>query len=456
MKIQSLRWRLVRDLVVLQVAVSLLVLCGLLILSWSLDKLRDESGDRSAAILVAALGHGPDGLSLEPTEDVRWLQSEATDLWFVARDDRGGELKHGHVPPRYLSLIDSTSGFGAASLDFPVVEDGRQAVRLRRWQTADGAINLVVSTGAPLRVHDVFRGTLLAFLILIAPMALFTSLAFVVAVPWVVKRGLRGLQLMGKRAERISMTQRSERLPLDSAPSEVRPLVEAVNRAFDRLNQGYLQQERFLADAAHELRTPIATLQVNIEALPEGPGRAALLRSVIRLGTLAEQLLDLQRLVRPTASRESFDLKPLCERVAADLAPLAIQSDCNLSVEARPLIVTGDETSIERALSNLIQNAIEHGGPGCDINVALVHPACIEVSDSGPGIPEAERDRVVEPFHRLKPRSRGAGLGLHLVAEVARLHGGRMTVGRSSAGGALIRLFLSDQGETPAVDASAG
>jgi signal transduction histidine kinase len=309
---------------------------------------------------------------------------------------------------------------------------------------ATGPVNVVAQTGAPLTVKTTLKGTGLVFLFLVAPMALVTCLGVILATPFVVKRGLKGVVATAEHAESIDVHERTTRLPLANVASEIRPLVNAVNRAFDRLNEGYDRQERFLADAAHELRTPITTLQIHLERLPHDPLKVKLRQASARLATLAEQLLDLQRLDRIASHDAQVDLKPLCERVAADIAPLAIMNRCTLSVDApRALLVRGDAPSLERALTNLIQNAIEHGGQGCDIQVRLWEPSGFEVLDSGPGIPEADRERVVAPFHRLVPRGRGAGLGLHLVAEVARLHGGQLTIGSSESGGARMRLELN-------------
>lgn len=444
-KARSLRWRLVRQLIALQLAVSVLVLAVLLAVVWGFDRFVDGNGDRSTAMLAPALHHASDGtLALADTPAARLLRA-APGWWFVAVDAGGRELRHGDVPPRYAALVRTLHGVDRVLLDL-ATENADPRARFERLQTAAGPVDVIVKTGAPLRPQDMLRGAGLAYLVFFAPMALFTSIGFILAVPWVVNRGLRGLRSTAARAEGIDVAQRTTRLPLDPVPAEVRPLVQAINDAFDRLNHGYDRQERFLADAAHELRTPITTLRLQVEGMADGDDpdtRDALLRSTSRLATMAEQLLDLQRLDRGTPPAGTVDLKALCERVVADLAPLAIAQGCGLGVEApAALHARGDAPALERALANLIQNAIEHGGAGCRIEVAVQAPAVIEVSDSGPGIPEAERDRVVEPFHRLVPRGRGAGLGLHLVAEVARLHGGQLRIGGSALGGAGLRLEL--------------
>jgi signal transduction histidine kinase len=446
MKTPTLRWRLVRQLIVLQLVVSLSALAVLLTALWAFDSFVDNEGDRSTALLARVLQRGPDGgLTLVDGPESTWLRG-APGWWFIATDG-AHVLRHGTVPERYAQLVVSLDGSDRSSLDLAETT-GRPSARFERLQIAGGQVNVIVRTGMPLMPGDMLRGAFLAYLILLAPMVLFASLGFIVAVPWVMKRGLRGVVVTAERAEGIDIGRRTTRLPLDEVPSEVLPLVRSINHALDRLNEGYDRQERFLADAAHELRTPIATVRLEAEALPDSDDKVRLLRSTQRLATLAEHLLDLQRLSLGAGRKERVELRALCERVVADLAPLAIASGCRLGMTAAEhQFVCGDRLALERALSNLIQNAIDHGGAGCDIHVVLHEGSNIEVCDSGPGIPEGERERVTEAFHRLASSGRGAGLGLHLVNAIARVHGGQLLVGASALGGASLRLSLPPTGE---------
>ena len=445
MTLSSLRWQLIWSLILLQVVVGSLVLGGFIGLAWVLGRVVDETGQETVAVIQRAAARDAGGkLVMEQTAELKRLAEADASFWFIARDPAGNEVRHGEVPPRYDTLMNSFDGLSRMSIE-PANDNTQPKARFERMDTAAGPLDVMARTGAPLTMKNTLKGTGLVFLFLVAPMALVTCLGVILATPFVVKRGLKGVVATAGHAESIDVHERTTRLPLANVASEIRPLVNAVNRAFDRLNEGYDRQERFLADAAHELRTPITTLQIHIEGLPGDAPKVKLMQASARLATLAEQLLDLQRLDRIVLhDHEPVDLKALCERVAGDIAPLAILNRCTLSVDApRPLWVRGDAPSLERALTNLIQNAIEHGGQGCDIEVRLWEPSGFEVLDSGPGIPEADRERVVAPFHRLVPRGRGAGLGLHLVAEVARLHGGQLTIGSSESAGAKMRLELN-------------
>ncbi len=221
-------------------------------------------------------------------------------------------------------------------------------------------------------------------------------------------------------------------------PSEILPLVRAVNEVLQRLDEQYERQRRFIASAAHELRTPIAILRIKVDAANE-PATRRLGNDVARLANLAEQLLDLQGL---DAARhdEVINLASLVRRVAGDLAPLLIASDRTIEViieEARP--TRGDIGAIERVVTNLVQNAIEHGGRHVTIRVL---GSVFEVEDDGPGIPPDERERVFEPFHRLRPRSTGTGLGLNLVQQVIERHRGHVSILGDPGGGTIVRVEL--------------
>src|SRR5215475_11479199 len=188
-------------------------------------------------------------------------------------------------------------------------------------------------------------------------------------------------------------------------PLEVAPLVTAVNEALARLDEGYSRHKRFVADAAHELRTPIAILNTRLEALPSGPDRTRLIEDIARLATLAEQLLDIQRLDRCEHPLAPVDLVTVAQGVAADLAPLAIAAGYELSLDsAAPCVETlGDRAALERALTNLVQNAIQHGPRRGTISIDIGRPATIEVTDDGAGIPMDQRELIFEPFYRLAP-----------------------------------------------------
>jgi signal transduction histidine kinase len=155
-------------------------------------------------------------------------------------------------------------------------------------------------------------------------------------------------------------------------------------------------------------------------------------------------LLDIQRLDRCGHPFARIDLVAIAQSAAADLAPLAIAAGYELGLDApaTPIETIGDAAALERALTNLVQNAIQHGPRRGTIGICVSRPASIEVTDEGAGIPLDQREQIFEPFYRLTPLDRGAGLGLNMVREIVLLHGGHVSVEDGPDGGACFRISL--------------
>lgn len=309
---------------------------------------------------------------------------------------------------------------------------------------AGGDVRIVTGPGGDVPLTRLVWSALLTFGTIILPSLVPMIIATLVATPIVVRAALRGLGRVVDEAQRIDVGQRGARLTLQHVPAEVGPLVTAVNDALSRLDEGYERQQRFLAAAAHELRTPVAILHTRLESLPPSPEHTRLLEDVARLSTLADQLLDLQRLDRHLDLTDRVDLVDVGRRVAADLAPLAIAAGYEMAFDASddPTIVMGDRASLERALINLVQNAIEHGGRRGVITISVSAAGTMEVADEGDGIAPEDRERIFEPFYRRHTRARGAGLGLNLVREVVRLHHGEVALVDGPQRGARFRITL--------------
>lgn len=441
----SLRWRLVRRLVALQVALLAALLLTLLGVSWWRgDALTLETEDRVLEVLGDALVRRPDGgLALRSTEALAALRDDVPGLWFAIHDLDGHWLSEGEVPPEFARIGHALDAVGQARLGWNLGDPARPAARIKRMDTAAGTVQIMTGPGGEPSARQLAKVALLTLATFGLPAAGLMALATLLATPLVVRRAMRGLDRAAADAARIDVDRRGVRLPAEQVPAEAAPLVDAVNAALARLDEGYARRQRFLLDAAHELRTPIAILQARLDGLPDGTARAQLLEDVARLATLAEQMLDVQRLRQQDAAFVPVDLGALARRVAADLAPLAIAAGYALSLEdasAAPLFVDGDRAALERALANLVQNAIQHGGRRGTIALRVLAPRSVEVADQGEGIPSADRERIFEPFHRLRPRSSGAGLGLHLVHEIVQRHGARIAVRDEPGGGACFRI----------------
>lgn len=368
---------------------------------------------------------------VEVTPDLAKLREESPDLWFAARLSDGSVVAFGQVPAEYAPLVPHLEKLSSADMRGQFEPFTLSA--LVRQESGPAGDMKIIAHG---RVQPFTALITIASNLIATAIFLALALVSVVATPMIVKRALAGVIKTAEEAKRIDAGRRGIRLSEDKVPREIGPLVRAVNEALDRLDEGYDRQHRFIASAAHELRTPIAILRMKIDAATD-KGLRSLLPDVSRLATLSEQLLDLHRLDNGVPS-DRIDLVALARSVAADLAPVLIASGKAVEVIVeQPGMIVGNTGSIERALTNLIQNAVEHGG---DQVIVRVNGASLEVEDNGLGIPGEEHERVLEPFHRLRPRSSGTGLGLNLVKQVVDHHGGRITIADAPSGGAIVRL----------------
>ncbi|MCW2860980.1 MAG: two-component sensor histidine kinase [Actinoallomurus sp.] len=257
------------------------------------------------------------------------------------------------------------------------------------------------------------------------------------AAGWLVIGGaLRPITELRRGAEEITGTARSRRLPVPEAHDEVHDLAATLNDMLGRLEQAETRQRALVSDTAHELRSPLASIRTQLEVALDHPDRqhwpetaTGVLADTLRLARLADDLLVLARLderdTRP-AVREPVDLDALIrtagERHPAPRVPVDVRGRA-------PVTVRGDAAGLTRMLDNLIDNATRHAATGVRVRLARAGSwAEVSVIDDGPGIPEADRERVFARFTRLdEGRSRdegGAGLGLAIVRETARAHGG--------------------------------
>lgn len=256
-----------------------------------------------------------------------------------------------------------------------------------------------------------------------------------------VGAGLRPLQQL-KQEVRQRAANRLEPVVMEGVPEEVAPLAQALNDLFARLQFAFEGERRFTADAAHELRTPLAALriqtQVAMRSTDEAERQHALenvLRGTDRATRLVEQLLTLAR-VDPeaaTAGHKPLELRALAASVMADLEPLAHAKQIELVLEEKLAhaadLVQGDEAQLGLLLRNLIDNAIRYTPMGGRVMVTINNSdgVSLEVRDTGPGIPEEQREQVQQRFYRVPGSGEdGSGLGLSIVRRIAELHGARL------------------------------
>jgi signal transduction histidine kinase len=260
-------------------------------------------------------------------------------------------------------------------------------------------------------------------------------------VTWTVRRGLHPLRKASAHAEQIAPASTGIRLPSNDLPDEITPLVLAVNQAFDRLEKGFAVQRQFTARAAHELRTPLSILTAGLEGVPRTPEITRLLSDAGRMNRLVEQLLRVARLdALPLDVSRDVDLRRIAADTVAYLAPWAVAQEHSLAFDGpqEAVRIRGNPEAIGDAIRNLIENAVFYSPPHTDVAVSVTRDGTVSIEDRGAGIPIVDREHVFERFWRgrqVGSAAHGAGLGLTIVAEIARAHGATIEIGSPSAGG---------------------
>jgi signal transduction histidine kinase len=286
---------------------------------------------------------------------------------------------------------------------------------------------------------------------------------------WLVRRELRPLADMGTTAGAIAAGDLSRRVPEQDPRTEIGQLGVALNAMLAQIEQAFAERKesedrlrRFLADASHELRTPLTSIRGYAELFRRGAESRSqdLSKSMrriedesARMGVMVEDLLLLARLDqdRPL-EREPVDLAALASDAVQDARPLAV--DREIAIEAsQPVVIQGDEARLRQVAANLLTNAIIHTPPGTPVAVRVRvdgDRALMEVADRGPGLSPEVAERAFEPFYRFDPsRDRntgGAGLGLAIVAAIAKAHGGTVEASPTPGGGATFRVWIPRDG----------
>ncbi|MFJ5207768.1 sensor histidine kinase [Streptomyces nigra] len=354
-------------------------------------------------------------------------------------DDVNGSDGPDDDDPAPRGEVDSDTDFstGTATIDGTTADYRFAAVEVEFEDRG----KFTVYAGAPLAAERSAVGTATTAMLIGFPLLL----AVVAGATWLVTR--RALSpVEGIRREMAAITASEDlarRVPVPATHDEVARLALTTNETLAALESSVERQRRFVADASHELRSPIASLRTQLEvgaAHPELLDLDGAVTDTVRLQTLAADLLLLARLdagERPGDAR--FDLGALAREHAEGRAGVTVTAD--------EVPVAGSRAQVGRVLTNLLDNARRHARSAVTVGVrAEGEWAVVAVADDGDGVPEADRERIFERFVRLdEARSRddgGAGLGLAIARDVAVRHGGTLTVGRAPAGGALFELRL--------------
>lgn len=327
----------------------------------------------------------------------------------------------------------------------------------QRQPTVAGELVIVLADGS-----DPRQRWLRAILLKVLAPQLVLLAAAGIAVRWSVQRALKPLLQLKEAVERRSPRDLSA-IDASGSPDEVRPLVDSLNRLFRLVEAQAESQRRFVADAAHQLRTPLAALQAQVEAWaqaaanpPPADGLVQLpveevrkLRNATRRTTqLANQLLALSRAdarVMQSQPMLRVDLKALCEDALELQLDAAEARGIDLGLDVVPAVATGHEWLLRELLANLVDNAVKYVGEGGTVTIRCGRRdelPFLEVEDDGPGVPADELPRILERFYRVQgTQGEGSGLGLAIAEEIARVHNGQLQLA-PGAGGRGLRATL--------------
>jgi two-component system, OmpR family, sensor histidine kinase QseC len=423
------------------------------VLTWldtrhELDELLDSHLAQAAALLVVQQARDlGDNEEDDNGVDAPSLHRYAPKVAFQVFHEGRLVLRSANAPsaPMFGAEATAQRGFTTATI-------AGEPWRVFAARGAEGDVQVYVGEAMDSRAA-ILRAVLRSALL---PMALGLPLLGL-AVWWAVRRGMAPL----RRLSRQLAARRPDALgpvALADAPAEMAPMVDALNALLDRIGQLLTSERRFTADAAHELRTPIAAIRAQAQvALGETDDtlRRHALRQTLegcdRATRLVEQLLTLARVEAAqegaacgTAAPTSpgIDMAALARRVLAELAPKALAKQQTLALDATgPAPLAGNETLLSVLLRNLVDNALRYSPPGANVHVRVEFGAdglSLHVEDSGPGLSDADRARLGERFFSvLGSGESGSGLGWSIVRRIAAVHGLKVVLGRSESLGGL-------------------
>ena len=432
-----------------------LLVIGTLIMGWAshhdstheVEELFDAQLGQSARVLIGLLGASQGQMSteqlaqalLETTgEHPKLGHRYESKLAFQVRNASGTVIARSFNVPQ---LTDADWQPGFADLQ----QDNRQ------WRgyvldSDESGLAVWVGERSDVRgelVDKIVRGTLVPDLLGIPLMVLLVWFA--------IGSGLKPLDKLA-RLIRLREPNSLQPIVLSDLPSELEPVQAALNRMLEQLHQLLAREQRFIADAAHELRTPLAVLKIHAENAMQAtdPGEREqalqhLRQGVERATRLISQMLTLARLADDQQRQRSpVALLESCRDEVAELLPLALRRNQELELisdNGLPDKVDMEPGSLSTLLQNLVGNAIQHAPDGGRVLVSLQRRAdqlLLRVEDSGDGVPEGDRERLLERFHT-QGNSQGAGLGLSIVQRIIERHQGSLLLGDSPLGGLLVQ-----------------
>ena len=397
------------------------------------DEVLDAHLAQAAALLVVKSSHDLDELETEHAPLLhKYARRVAFQVW-----DKGHQLRLHSANAPQQPLANEERGFSDHTID------GHHWRVFSTWnESAEYLIQVAERADVRDELARGIAGNMLK--------PLFISLPLLALLLWIaVARGLRPLDKLTREVEQRAPDNLAA-LDASSAPREVVPLIERLNRLFTRIEASMQKERRFTADAAHELRTPVAAIKAQAQVARAACGEAernhALDNAILgcdRAAHLIEQLLTLARIdTLGNDVTEACQLRVIAAEVIAAIAPAALSQHVRLELtEGAEVEVRCNPVLLRILLRNLIDNAVRHTQPETSVWVSITHQqglACLSVNDNGPGIPEAELARVSERFYRpIGTSASGSGLGLSIVNRIAEIHGASLRIAPQISGAGL-------------------
>jgi signal transduction histidine kinase len=450
----SLVFGLGRDLLlaIFAFGVSLLVLLSLQLFSTRLD-LRVRSLDQAAQYIAGNLRIGSDGrASLPAPPGTSWtllgypaVVFDRTGTVIFKRPDTLAPTVINALQEQRLGWQEKSHPLG--TIRFFRATLGEQQIigaSLRTGPEHGDRMILVFKDQQALDIlgNDVVRDFPFQSLPIILPLFAWLLLAGVLSV-W---RRTRPIARVSAIAETIGPQTLNLRLPEQDVPREVLPIVHSVNGALARLERAATAQQEFLRRAAHQLRTPLTILSARVAAVEDTELAGALRGDIGEISRIVSQLLQLNEIdALPDSGDLLADLGAVAEAVCDESISRAARLGLRLDVVQpdEPVLVRGDPNVIQVAVQNLVDNALQHAPIGTAVTIKVATDGRIEVGDSGPGVPEALRSKIFEPFWSSDPSGSRPGIGLAIVTRVAERYRGEVAVGDNPDGGALFMLRFS-------------
>lgn len=407
-------------------------------------------------------------LTQHPFKGRTWLEGEIVEGYSPEVNNRFIRVIQEGLGVIYVSGAPKDGSFDPSKISLPSGDDKNRTSKLTPtknhkllvdsiWFTSPDGTKYIVESGVPYRqIELALHGLLVTFAIY---MPFIISLA-VVSGYWLMRRSLQPVDEITNRAEGITSTNLSERLPVIHTGDELERLSVALNRMIERLDNAFQHINRFSADASHELRTPLTILQLELEELVQNhrlpPALADQIGSALeetdRMSHIVENLLAISRLDAGEAKMDKAptDLGELALSTAEQMKLLAEEKGIVLrSNVATPVMVEGDRSRLQQVIVNLIANAIKYTTEGGAVEITVrkeEQRAVLEVADNGIGISAEALPHVFERFYRAdKARSRtsgGAGLGLAIVKAICAAHGAEIRVSSQEGRGSSFTITL--------------